>query len=284
MIILLLFLNEVSAQSYKHTTYARQLNTNPTVKPIELTSKQMLGMCGRECHASSTCSSFFFNGTHCVTLEASKQFSESYTTESYFTKSYSVFHFDIVDKLQSECSSHGYVYDPLIPLCYKINAVALTKADAVTSCQQSNGHLLRINTYRKQLFVESLKLQTTSSVSKYRIDGKKQNNGIWTFSDGREIVTFHWYPGEPQSYRSSIALTVTYKGLWDDVGETIPHGFICERVPQKIIDDLLAHYDKRISPTDDAGDGPVTDYVQLYILSLDFSSDKTMVGIKNLYK
>ncbi|XP_062579670.1 uncharacterized protein LOC134241653 isoform X2 [Saccostrea cucullata] len=233
MILLLLFLNEVLAQSYKHTTYVRQLITHPTVKPSELTSKEMVGIhvCGRECHASSTCSSFFFNGTHCVTFEGSKQFSESDITESYFTKSDSVFHFDIVGKLQSECSSHGYVYDPLVPLCYKINAVALTKADAVTSCQQNNGHLLRINTYRKQILVESLNLQTTASVSKYRIDGEKQNNGSWTFSDGREIATFYWYSGEPKESHESIGLRVTYKGLWDDISATWPHGFICERVP-----------------------------------------------------
>ncbi|XP_062613359.1 uncharacterized protein LOC134275135, partial [Saccostrea cucullata] len=134
-------------------------------------------------------------------------------------------------KLQSECSSHGYVYDPSVPLCYQINAVALTKVDAVTSCQQSNGHLLRIDTYRKQLLVESLTLQTTASVLKYRIDGENQNNGTWTFSDGREIATFYWYPGEPKENHKSIGLRVTYKGLWDDISDTWPHGFICERVP-----------------------------------------------------
>ncbi|XP_061187988.1 glycine receptor subunit alpha-2-like [Saccostrea echinata] len=45
---------------------------------------------------------------------------------------------------------------------------------------------------------------------------------------------------------------------------------------QKIIDELLIDYDKGISPTEDVGNGPVVDYVQLYILSLDFPGDKTM--------
>ncbi|XP_061163867.1 glycine receptor subunit alpha-2-like [Saccostrea echinata] len=45
---------------------------------------------------------------------------------------------------------------------------------------------------------------------------------------------------------------------------------------QKIIDDLLSHYDKRVSPTDAVGEGPVLDTVQLYILSLDSSGDSSM--------
>ncbi|XP_061188286.1 uncharacterized protein LOC133196409 [Saccostrea echinata] len=232
MLLQLLFVNEVLAQSYKHTTYVRQLTSHPTVKTSVLASidAKRVEKCGQECHASSTCSSFFFNGTHCVTFEGFFQFIERDNTEAYFTKSTSVFHFDIAGKLQSECTSKGYVYDPLVPLCYKINAVALSKTNASRSCQQSNGHLLRINTYRKQLLVESLNLQATDSVSKYRIDGEKQPNGVWTFSDGREILTFYWYPSEPKENHKSIGLRVTYKGQWDDISDTWPHGFICERV------------------------------------------------------
>jgi hypothetical protein len=71
----------------------------------------------------------------------------------------------------------------------------------------------------------------SGSVSKYRIDGKRQADSTWTFSNGRKMDMFYWYPGEPRSTFKSIALRTSYKGKWDDVLETVAHGFICELTP-----------------------------------------------------
>ncbi|XP_048777624.2 uncharacterized protein LOC125681521 isoform X1 [Ostrea edulis] len=234
VIVHLLFLNTVISLHYKHTTYVRQLNTPSTSQHAPGASNEVekVEKCGEICHFSPTCALFFFNGTHCVTYSETMQFdgggAESLT---YFTQATSVFHSDIAGQMKSECTSNGYIYDPLVPLCYKVNTIALTKSAAETSCHQNNGHLLRINTYRKQLLVESLNLQSTGSVSKYRIDGERQADSTWTFSDGREIAIFYWYPGEPRRNFKSIALRTSYEGKWDDVLESNAHGFICEWTP-----------------------------------------------------
>ncbi|XP_062579671.1 uncharacterized protein LOC134241653 isoform X3 [Saccostrea cucullata] len=166
LILQLLSLRKAAAQTYTHTTYARQLNTITPSQPTLLGTieTKTVSECGQICHYSSTCSSFLFNGTHCVTFEGTMYFDEGGQREEYFILSNRLVHSDISGTFAAECTSHGYLYDPLVPLCYKVNDTGLAKADAMASCEQSNGHLLRINTYRKQLLVESLNLQATETV------------------------------------------------------------------------------------------------------------------------
>ncbi|XP_061187990.1 collectin-12-like [Saccostrea echinata] len=138
---------------------------------------------------------------------------------------------DILGYSQYLCSENnsGYVHDATVPVCYKIDPTPRTRPNAILSCENFNGHLLRINTQRKQKFVEDLNLKGTDLIGKYRVDGDK-TSGVWKFSDGKLISEFYWYPGEPANPgATSIGLRVAYMGKWDDIAENVQHGSICER-------------------------------------------------------
>lgn len=59
-------------------------------------------------------------------------------------------------------NSPGYIYNETIPICYKIDSNPRPFAEAVLFCGESEGHLLRIDTERKQKLVEDLDLQAIS--------------------------------------------------------------------------------------------------------------------------
>ena len=58
-------------------------------------------------------------------------------------------------------NSSGYIYNATVPLCYKIDTQPRVKTAAESFCGEFGGRLLRINTERKQRFVEDLDLKET---------------------------------------------------------------------------------------------------------------------------
>lgn len=62
-----------------------------------------------------------------------------------------------------EENNPGYIYNESVSVCYKIDSNPRLFTDAELFCEESGGHLLRIDTERKQKFVEDLDLQSLST-------------------------------------------------------------------------------------------------------------------------
>ncbi|XP_011441513.3 C-type lectin domain family 4 member E-like isoform X1 [Magallana gigas] len=228
----------VTSLVYQHTVYQRRLN--PTydngTTPIFSSTVPTFQACINKCHNQPPCDSLVFD---IVTLKCSLYEGKTVEEEITINQIYhqvlnKTVHRDIIEYAQYLCSgkSPGYIYNETVPVCYKIDPGPRTLVEAVSFCGESGGHLLQIDTERKQRLVENLRLEKTESISKYRVDGKK-TRGKWTFLDGTPITVFFWYPGEPADNfidgASSIALRVGHQGKWDDINATWTHGSICEK-------------------------------------------------------
>lgn len=66
-------------------------------------------------------------------------------------------------------NSLEYIYNETVPVCYKIDSNPRLFTEAELFCGESGGHLLRIDTERKQKLVEDLDLQSIS-IKIYQID------------------------------------------------------------------------------------------------------------------
>lgn len=62
-----------------------------------------------------------------------------------------------------EENNQGYIYNESVSVCYKIDSNPRLFTEAEFFCGESGGHLLRIDTERKQKFVEDLDLQSLST-------------------------------------------------------------------------------------------------------------------------
>lgn len=62
-----------------------------------------------------------------------------------------------------EENNPGYIYNESVSVCYKIDSNPRLFTEAEFFCGESGGHLLRIDTERKQKFVEDLDLQSLST-------------------------------------------------------------------------------------------------------------------------
>nr|XP_034300555.1 type-2 ice-structuring protein-like [Crassostrea gigas] len=190
--------------------------------------------CINKCHNQPSCESLVFDTVtfKCSLYEGNTVEEEITINQIYHQVLNKTVHRDIIEYAQYLCSgkSPGYIYNETVPVCYKIDSDPRTLVEAVSFCGESGGHLLQIDTERKQILVEIFRLEETESILKYRIDGKKIG-GKWTFLDGTPITQFYWYPGEPADnfIDSSIGLRVGYHGKWDDVSATYLHGTICEK-------------------------------------------------------
>lgn len=66
-------------------------------------------------------------------------------------------------KILCEEINPGYIYNESVSVCYKIDSNPRPFREAELFCGESGGHLLRIDTERKQKFVEDLDLQSLST-------------------------------------------------------------------------------------------------------------------------
>ncbi|XP_062589939.1 uncharacterized protein LOC134251554 isoform X2 [Saccostrea cucullata] len=227
----------VHCLSYSHMVFQRyQEPSLPlTFSSAALTSSLVMKWteCFDLCRGTSQCASVFFdeNNLNCSVFGENTEVKGVGENQRYYVMQKKVFYQDILSYSQFLCSEggSGYVYDATVPVCYNVDPTPRTRPNAILSCENFNGHLLRINTQRKQKFVEDLNLTRTDLIHKYRIDGDK-TSGVWKFSDGRLISELYWYPGEPaSSSATSIGLRDGHMGKWDDIGEQKQHGTICER-------------------------------------------------------
>uniref|UniRef100_A0A8W8KUR0 Apple domain-containing protein n=1 Tax=Magallana gigas TaxID=29159 RepID=A0A8W8KUR0_MAGGI len=184
---------------YQHWAYQRNTRTSLATRstPITSSSVSKLSECWDLCGATPACSAFSYdeNASICFIFENTD---------------------DVVNVTKNQK--------------YFVVQTRVQYSDALKQAELFNGHLLRINNYRKQRFVEELNLNSTDLITKYRVDGI-YTGGVWKFSNGQRIAEFYWYPGEPAkiSTHTSIGLRYTYLGKWDDIVETALHGCICEK-------------------------------------------------------
>ncbi|XP_034303606.2 uncharacterized protein [Magallana gigas] len=230
----LISVNGVSSLVYQHTTFQRHLNPvyDNRTSPFFSSTVSTAQACVIKCHNHPSCESLVYDKVsfQCSLFEGKNVGEKITSSQVYNQVSTKTVHQNIIAHANHLCNgdSPGYFYNESVPVCYKIDTQPRLMDDAVMFCGESGGHLLRIDTEIKQKFVESLNLETTSSIFKYRIDGKK-NNTVWTFSNNQPIKRFYWYPGEPANNISSIGLRVGYGGKWDDVQPSVLHGCICEK-------------------------------------------------------
>lgn len=91
-----------------------------------------------------------------------------YVPERYFFKILKICFTAYVKNLCEE-NNPGYIYNESVSVCYKIDSNPRLFTEAEFFCGESGGHLLRIDTERKQKFVEDLDLQSLSTKI-YQID------------------------------------------------------------------------------------------------------------------
>ncbi|XP_052674860.1 uncharacterized protein LOC128156671 [Crassostrea angulata] len=228
---------EVTTIFYQHSIFLRHKNpahdngTSPFFSSVVATAQA----CINKCHNQLSCESLVYDtiSFKCSLFEGKNVKDEISSNQVLYEVVKKAVLRDISDYAKYLCNgnSPGYFYNESVPVCYKIDSQPRSMTDAKLFCGESGGHLLRIDTEIKQKFAENLNLETTSSVSKYRIDGK-YNGTNWTFSNDQAITQFYWYPGEPsreQSSSRSVGLRVAYSGKWDDIRPSGSHGCICEK-------------------------------------------------------
>eukprot|EP00105_Crassostrea_gigas_P003218 XP_011415999.1 PREDICTED: uncharacterized protein LOC105319959 [Crassostrea gigas] len=234
--IWLLFISDcvVTSLIYQHTVFQRQLNPGilQRTPPVFSSRVSTFQECINKCHNQPSCESLVFD---IVTLKCSLNEGKTVEEEITINQIYhqvlnKTVHRDIIAYVKNLCEENnpGYIYNESVSVCYRIDSNPRLFMEAELFCGESGGHLLRIDTERKQKFVEDLDLQSLNSISKYRIDGKKIND-IWRFSNEKLVKQFYWYPGEPVGGGTSIGLRVGHNGKWDDIGSSKLHGCICEK-------------------------------------------------------
>ncbi|XP_022327540.2 uncharacterized protein LOC111126903 isoform X2 [Crassostrea virginica] len=221
---------------YQHTTFQRFMSVSTEAlnrtSGVTTASATTENACLNICHKQISCLSAVFDETssQCSMYDTKISGEEVAAKQDYFLVLKKTIHEDVIAYAENLCqgNSSGYIYNATVPLCYKIDTQPRLKTAAESFCGEFGGRLLRINTERKQRFVEDLDLKETASIHKYRVDGLL-SGGVWTFSDGTPITDVYWYPGEPAGGGVSIGLRVGHNGKWDDISHVINHGTICEK-------------------------------------------------------
>ncbi|XP_065931889.1 uncharacterized protein [Magallana gigas] len=227
----------VTSLVYQHTVYQRRLN--PTydngTTPMFSTTVPTFQACINKCQIQPPCDSLVFDTVtlKCSLYEGNTVEEEITINQIYHQVLNKTVHRDVIEYAQYLCSgkSPGFIYNEAVPLCYKIDSGPRTLVKAISFCGESGGHLLQIDTEKKQRLVENLRLEGTDSIAAYRIDGIKIG-GKWKLLDGTPITQVYWYPGEPGRTDLddlSIGLRVGHHGKWDDILTSAFHGSICEK-------------------------------------------------------
>lgn len=129
-----------------------------------------------------------------------------------------------VTYLRKISSGNGKVY------VFEDNPVTLSMAD--TSCKNAGGTLAMIHSYAEHLLIKSVLDNFPMNIQKYKIGGRKDNNGHWVWNDGRPVHHKYWAPDEPNNAgQKENCLEYFLKGpgyLWNDRTCTDIGGYICQ--------------------------------------------------------
>eukprot|EP00105_Crassostrea_gigas_P034317 XP_019918465.1 PREDICTED: type-2 ice-structuring protein-like [Crassostrea gigas] len=129
-----------------------------------------------------------------------------------------------VTYLRKISSGNGKVY------VFEDNPVTWSMAD--TSCKNTGGTLAMIHSYDEHLFIKSVLDNFPMNIQKYKIGGRKDNNGHWVWNDGRPVHHKYWAPDEPNNAgQKENCLEYFLKGpgyLWNDRTCTDIGGYVCQ--------------------------------------------------------
>lgn len=118
---------------------------------------------------------------------------------------------------------------------FKVVDTPVTWRQAVRRCKEMGGRLVRIDSQKKQDFVESL--LADHSLEFYWIDGEDDLfANDWRFSNGQPMHYTNWDKIEPDNRMRDEKLVIQRKtGLWNDSHSGFREaGFICELEPDPV--------------------------------------------------
>ncbi|XP_060077721.1 ladderlectin-like [Ylistrum balloti] len=177
--------------------------------------------CSVECTIDASCESLFYNSqlSKCVALSKQPEDFNFLVSEP----GYSFYH-----NRPANCPS-TYSYRDSVQLCFKINYIARTRANAQAACNSDGGHLIRVDTEAKQNYIRSV-LQAAGSSHMYIDASDELTEGVFLWGDGRPVNYSDWFSSEPNNedgVENCVMLAnVNYE--WYDVPCHSSKAYICE--------------------------------------------------------
>ncbi|XP_056009582.1 uncharacterized protein LOC125681173 isoform X2 [Ostrea edulis] len=149
---------------YHHMEYQRYIepasdltfSSAPTLSILATKLTECLDLCRK----FSQCASVFYDESslNCSVFEGTSDVTGPGKNQRYLVVTKDVLHPDVISYAESLCNA-GYTFDATALVCYKIDITPRDKSNAISFCEESDGHLMRIDTYIKQSFAEGLNLK-----------------------------------------------------------------------------------------------------------------------------
>nr|XP_022287458.1 uncharacterized protein LOC111100099 [Crassostrea virginica] len=133
-----------------------------------------------------------------------------------------------VKSVSDSCSIGGYIWNPIIRICYKYHSIRTSIFVAKSTCLSEKAHLLLLTSERIHNFAVNV-METQSSGSLY-VQGSRDSISSSVYQDdhGRQMSNLAWSEGEPSMDGTYLRLNTEYHRLEATPGST-GRRFICQR-------------------------------------------------------